>query len=174
MRLMCETLGISSSGYYAWRRRPPSARALADQRLQEQIQDIHARSRETYGSPKIHAQLQQAGVWCSRKRVIRLMRQAGICAKRQRCFKRTTRRNPEHPVAPNRLPQQFAASRPDQIWLADISYIPTQAGWLYLAAVMDLYSRRIIGWAMAGQMTETLVHQALRMALQQRKMCRHN
>jgi putative transposase len=129
---------------------------------------IHAASRGVYGSPKIHQQLRQEGWRCSRKRVIRLMRQANLCAKRQRCFKRSTRRNPAHPVAPNQLKQRFVAACPNQIWLADLTFIPTDEGWLYLATVMDLFSRRIIGWAMAARMTDELSQQALRMALLQR------
>lgn len=165
---MCKTLGVSSSGYYAWQGRPRSRRAEVDQVLQRRIEAIHAQSRGNYGSPKIHAQLQQEGLSCSRKRVIRLMRQVNICAKRQRCYKRTTRRDGTHAVAKNRLQQNFVATQPDQVWLADITFVPTAEGWLYLAAVMDLFSRRILGWAMDVRMTDTLTQRALTMALARR------
>ena len=163
--MLCRALGVSTSGYYAWRSRGPSRRAESDQALQRRITTIHAASRGIYGSPKIHQQLRQEGWRCSRKRVIRLMRQAKLRAKRHRCCKRTTRRNPAHPAAPNQLKQHFVATCPNQIWLADITFIPTDEGWLYLATVMDLFSRRIVGWAMAAHMTDELTQQALRMAL---------
>lgn len=165
---MCKALGISASGYYAWRRRPLSRRAEVDRVLQRRIAAIHAASRGIYGSPKIHAQLQQEGLACSRKRVIRLMRQAKVCAKRQRCFKRTTQRDPAHRAAPNWLKQNFVATQPNHVWLADISYVRTAEGWLYLAAVMDLYSRRILGWAMHPSMSDALTQRALTMALERR------
>jgi transposase InsO family protein len=166
---MCKTLGVSSSGYYSWRSRGPSRRSQSDQRLQRRICRIHQESRELYGSPKIHEQLRQEGIRCGRNRVIRLMRLADISSKRRRCYKRTTRRNAAHPVAPNRLKQRFEATRPDQVWLADITYVPTAEGWLYLATVMDLFSRRILGWAMDASMTEALTHKALLMAVATRK-----
>ena len=165
---MCKILGVSTSGYYAWRTRPPSRRAEADRVLQRRIETIHAESRRVYGSPKIHKQLRREGFNCSRKRVIRLMHQANLRAKRQRCFKRTTRRNPAHVAAPNQLKQNFVASRPNQVWLADITYVGTAEGWLYLATVMDLFSRRIVGWAMDAGMTDSLSQQALTMALERR------
>lgn len=166
---MCRVLGVSSSGYYAWRQRRPSRRAEADQVLQRRIQGIHQESRGIYGSPKIHEQLRQEGVRCSRKRVIRLMKQANISSRRRRSYKCTTRRNAAHPVAPNWLNQQFEATKPNQIWLTDITYIPTAEGWLYLAVVLDLFSRRILGWSMDARMTETLTHKALTMAIASRK-----
>ncbi len=165
---MCKVLDVSTSGYYAWRIRPPSRRAEVDRVLQRRIETIHAESRGVYGSPKIHQQLREEGWHCSRKRVIRLMRLAGLRARRHRCFKRTTRRNPAHVAAPNQLKQNFVAARPNQIWLADITYVPTAEGWLYLAAVMDLFSRRIVGWAMDARMTDDLSQQALTMALGRR------
>ena len=167
---MCKALGVSSSGYYAWRSRSLSRRAAGDQVLQRRIETIHAESRGIYGSPKIHARRQQEGLACSRKRVIRLMRQAHVCAKRPRCFKRTTQRHPAHIAAPNRLKQNFAATQPNQVWLADITYVRTAEGWLYLAAVMDLYSRRILGWAMNASMSDALTQQALTMALERRQV----
>lgn len=166
--VMCKVLDVSTSGYHAWRRRLPSRRAQAEQALLQEIKAIHARSRGTYGSPKIHAVLRRQGIRCSRKRVARLMRQHQIVAKRQRRYKRTTQRYPQRPAAPNRLAQQFSAMHPNQIWLADITYIATQEGWLYLAVVMDLYSRRIIGWSMAERIPDELTLDALHMAVQRR------
>lgn len=130
---------------------------------------VHCQSRQTYGSPKILQALRQQGIHCGRNRIMRLMRQAGLVAKRQRCFKRTTQANPQHRYAPNQLQQRFVATQPNPVWLADVTYIATQAGWLYLAAVLDLHSRRIVGWAMHEQMTDTLTQRALQMALAQRK-----
>ena len=166
---MCQVLGVSSSGYYEWRRRGPSHRAQFDQRLQRRICRIHQESRQRYGSPKIHEQLRQEGIRCGRNRVIRLMRLANISSKRRRRYTCTTRRNAAHPVAPNRLQQRFATTQPNQVWLADITYVPTAEGWLYLAVVMDLYSRRILGWAMDARMSEALAHKALKMAVSTRK-----
>jgi transposase InsO family protein len=166
---MCRVLGVSSSGYYAWRQRGPSRRAEMDQVLQRRIQRIHQESRGIYGSPKIHERLRQEGIRCSRKRVIRLMKLANISSRRRRSYKHTTRRNVAHPVAPNRLKQQFVATKPNEIWLTDITYIRTEEGWLYLAAVLDLFSRRILGWSMAARMTETLTHKALQMAIASRQ-----
>ena len=166
---MCRVLGVTSSGYYAWRSRGPSRRAEADRVLQRRIEEIHQASRGIYGSPKIHEQLRQEGIRCSRKRVIRLMRCANISSKRKRCYKRTTRRNAAHPVAPNHLNQQFKAMAPNQVWLADITYIPTGEGWLYLATIMDLFSRRILGWAMDARMTASLTNKALTMAVNTRQ-----
>ena len=140
VRIMCDVLEVSPSGYYAWRDRPCSARQRQDAQLLEQLCALHAASREVYGSPRLLQALRQTGVACSRKRVIRLMRQAGLRSKRHRCRRRrcTTRRNPAHRVAPNLLQQRFVATAPHQVWLVDMSYIPTQAGWLYLAVVLDL------------------------------------
>jgi transposase InsO family protein len=167
VRIMCKVLEVSPSGYYAWRDRPCSARQRQDAQLLEQLCALHAASREVYGSPRLLQALRQTGVACSRKRVIRLMRQAGLRSKRHRCRRRrcTTRRNPAHRVAPNLLQQRFVATAPHQVWLVDMSYIPTQAGWLYLAVVLDLYTRRIVGWAMDAQMTDALSQRALRMAV---------
>jgi putative transposase len=173
VRVMCRVLGVSPSGYYSWRRRPPSRRSQQNQRLLGQIRMVHQQSRQTYGSPKILQALRQQGIRCGRNRIMRLMRQAGLVAKRQRCFKRTTQANPSHRYAPNQLQQCFVATQPNQVWLADVTYIATQAGWLYLAAVLDLHSRRIVGWAMDEQMPDTLTQRALQMALSQRKPKAH-
>ena len=169
MNRMCEVLKVSRSGYYAWRTRPPSEREMANQELLEQIKIVHRDSDETYGSPRIYHALLTLGRKCSKNRVARLMRRNDIQAKHKRRFKATTKRNKAHPVAPNLLERDFTAEQPDQKWLADITYIPTLEGWLYLAAVLDLYTRRIVGWAMAERMTSALTINALEMALQQRK-----
>ena len=165
---MCSVLQVSRSGYYAWRKRSPSKRKMANQRLLAQIKTIYKDNLKAYGSPRITQALRQQGQRCGENRVARLMRSNGVQAKSSRRFHVTTRRNPAHPAAPNLLRRNFSAQRPNQIWLADITYIPTQEGWLYLAAVLDLYSRRIIGWAMDRRMTVQLTLDALHMAVQQR------
>jgi transposase InsO family protein len=169
VRRMCRVLGVSVSGYYAWRKRPASQHQQDTEQLLEKIRWIHEDSRKTYGSPRVHAQLRKQGVRCSRKRVAGLMRRHQIRAKRPRRRVRTTQREPGLPVAPNLLEQDFSAQCPNEKWVSDITYVPTGEGWLYLAVVMDLFSRRIVGWAMAVQMTSELVLQALRMACKQRK-----
>lgn len=166
---MCQALGISRSGYYAWRERPVSQREMANQALLQQIKAVHAESEETYGSPRIYRELTAAGVPCSLNRIARLMRQHGIVAIQARRFKVTTKANEAHPVAPNLLDGDFSATAPNEKWLADISYIATHEGWLYLAAVMDLFSRRIVGWAMQERMTSSLVESALQMAIGHRR-----
>lgn len=165
---LCQVLQVSRSGYYAWRKRPLSKREMANQSLVGQIQAIHQESLETYGSPRIYSELLQRGIGCSQNRVARLMQRHGIRARQSRRFKVTTKANRKHPIAPNLLKRRFVATQPDEKWLADISYIYTREGYLYLAAVMDLFSRRIVGWAMAARMDSDLVLSALRMALTQR------
>jgi len=165
---MCKMLGISSSGYYSWRNRPLSNRAKANARLLKEIQAVSQSGRGTYGSPKIHQILQKQGMHCDRKTVARLMRNNGIVAKRQRSFKQTTVQHPTRPAAANHLSQRFKAKHPNQVWLADMTYINTKEGWLYLAAVMDLYSRKIVGWSMSNRMTEELTMSALEMAVAKR------
>jgi putative transposase len=169
VRRMCRILGVSVSGYYAWRCRPPSPRQTQATSLLTEIRRVHARSRQTYGSPRIHAELRAQGNPCNHKRIERLMRQHGIQARRVRRFHRTTDSLPGLPVAPNRLNQEFHANTPNQVWTADITYVDTAEGWLYLATVLDLYSRRIVGWAMADRMETSLVREALQMALTQRQ-----
>jgi putative transposase len=167
--LMCQVLVVSSSGYYAWRKRPISRRKMADDQLLINIEEIYVQSRYTYGSPRVHAVLRDQGMRCGCKRVARLMRQAGLQVRRKRSYKVTTQSNHALPVAPNVLNQQFTAVRPNQIWLADITYVATAEGWLYLAAVLDLYSRRIVGWSMQPTLNRKLVLAALNMALKQRR-----
>jgi putative transposase len=170
IRVMCRVLAVSRSGYYAWRKRPLSPRKMADQELAQQIKDIHQQSRQTYGSPRIQAELAENGINCSHKRVARLMRDEALWAKQKRKFKVTTTDSVHnYPVAPNLLNQDFTASRPNEKWVVDITYIPTAEGWLYLAVVLDLYSRRIVGWAMSDSLERHLVIAALHMALKMRQ-----
>ncbi len=138
---MARVLGVSTSGYYAWRRRPPSARAQADADLTARAQAIHARSRGTYGAPRVHAELSDAGVSVSRKRVARVMREAGIAGVSRRRGPRTTRRDSQARPAPDRVERRFEADAPNRLWVADITYIPTLAGFLYLAIVLDVSCR---------------------------------
>jgi putative transposase len=166
---MCEVLDVSPSGYYAWRRRSPSAREMANQELVKKIEVVYNDSGETYGSPRVYRQLKAQGVACGKNRVARLMRLRRLRPKQVRRYKTTTKRNKAHAVAPNRLKGDFSADRPNQKWLADLTYIPTLAGWLYLAVILDLFSRRIVGWAMSARMTGELTLTALKMAVHQRR-----
>jgi putative transposase len=172
VRLMCRVLQVSRTGYYAWCRRPPSARSRANLALLTAIRVVHRQSRARYGSPRITRELQAQGHRCSEPRVARLMRQAGVQAKRRRRCRLTTDSRHREPIAPNRVQRQFAvAAIPalDRIWASDITYVPTQEGWLYLAVVLDLASRRVIGWAMRHTLERGLTLEALRMALAQRQ-----
>jgi putative transposase len=166
---VCRVLGVSASGYYAWQSRPLSARAEADRALIEQIRAIHEHSRGTYGAPRVHADLDAQGIHIGRKRVARLMRAAGLAGVSRRAFVITTRRDPAARPAPDLVQRAFAADRPDRLWVADITYIPTWAGFLYLAVVLDVWSRRVIGWAMATHLRTELVLDALNMAVGQRR-----
>jgi putative transposase len=165
---MCRVLGVSPSGYYAWQARPCSARAEADTLLTERIEKIHARSRETYGAPRVHAELRDEGVRVGKKRVARLMRAAGLQGVSRRKRTRTTVRDRDARPAPDLVDRQFAAVGPDRLWVADITYVPTWAGFLYLAVVVDAWSRRVVGWAMATNLRTEPVLDALNMALWQR------
>ena len=166
---MCRLLGVSPSGYYAWVNRPPSARAVSDAALGAQIRAIHVRSRGTYGAPRIHAELRAEGVQCSRKRVARLLRNAGLHGCHRRKGVRTTRRNPDTAPAPDLVRRDFTAAAPNRLWVADITYVPTWMGFLYLAIVLDVYSRRIVGWAMAEHFRTELVIEAVEMAVWRRR-----
>ncbi len=170
--LMCRVLGVSRSGFYAAQRRPVSPRVHADQRLHRAICAIHQQSRHTYGSPRVHAELRAQGIRCGRKRVERLMRSAGLQAKQRRRTRRTTNSNHAHPVAPNLLERRFAVTEiveRDRVWAGDITYIPTRAGWLYLAVILDLASRMVVGWAMQPTLAQSLTHAALQMAVVRRR-----
>jgi putative transposase len=169
VRLMCRTLQVSPAGYYTWLERPESARAQHNRRLLVQIRAAHARSQRDYGSPRIARELWEAGERCSENRVARLMRAAGIRAKRVRRWRATTHSNHTLAVAANTLQRRFRVSAPNQVWAGDISYLWTEEGWLYLAVVLDLYSRAVVGWSMGSQLGAELASQALRMALWRRK-----
>ncbi len=166
---MCKVLHVSRSGYYAWRTRPVSKREMANRELAKKIEAVYNDSDGTYGSPRIHRELQDQGVVCGKNRIARLMLLRSLCAKQHKRYRATTKRNRAHRAAPNLLKRNFTADRPDQTWLSDITYIPTQEGWLYLAAVLDLYARRFVGWAMSDRMTSDLTLTALKMALRQRQ-----
>lgn len=168
--LMCRLLTVSRSGYYAWRKRQPSAREMADTQLLEEIKKIFAASGQTYGSPRIHMELRAEGIRCSRKRVERLMRENGIKVVQKR-KRRVVTTDSDHDflVAPNLLGRDFTAEKPNEKWVTDISYIRTDTGWLYLAVVMDLFSRAIVGWAMRPDLSQALVLSALRMAIANRQ-----
>ncbi len=166
---MCRMLGVSRSGYYAWRSRPDSQRTQANERLLVRIREEYQLSRKTYGSPRIYAALRKRGVTCSRKRVARLMRLDHIAARRaHKRIPHTTQRNPEAIPAPNLLNQDFSSPAPNRKWVSDITYIDTAEGWLYLAAILDLFSRRVVGWAMDEHMEASLAQQAWHMAVSQR------
>jgi putative transposase len=169
VRRMCKVLNVSSSGYYAWHKRPVSAREMANQQLLQEIQALHAANYESYGSPRIYRALRAQGVACSENRVARLMRLYHVRARRSRRYRVTTKRNKAHLVAPNVLRRDFWAERPNHKWLADITYIPTRDGWLYLAVILDLYARRVVGWAMSDRVTSDLTVSALKMAIDQRQ-----
>lgn len=167
--LMCGVLGVSRSGFYAWSSRAPSGRALEDARLTTRIREIHADNREVYGAPRIWLDLLDEGERISRKRVARLMREAGISGLIDKKHKATTIRVPGVRVADDLLDRDFTATAPNQRWVADITYLRTWEGWLYLVAVQDLFSRRIVGWSVADHMRAELVVDALQMALAQRR-----
>jgi putative transposase len=170
VRFMCEVLGVSVSGYYAWRCRPESARASANQNLLADVRRLHAQHRGRYGSPRMHAALRAEGRGVSRGRIERLMRQHGIRAAAARRFRPvTTDSHHGLPVAPNLLEQHFVAAAPNQVWLADITYVPTREGWLYLAMVLDLATRKVVGWAMRDHLRTELVAAALVMATQRQR-----
>jgi transposase InsO family protein len=168
VRRLCAALAVSPAGYYAWRGRPPSPRQQRRDALRGAIGAIHARVKARYGSPRVHAELVDQGHPCCVNTVAKIMRAAGIAAKTQRKFRRTTDSNHDRPVAPNVLGRQFDAAGPNEAWVADITFVPTREGWLYLAVVEDLYARRVVGWSMAERMTSRLVVDALAMAVQRR------
>jgi putative transposase len=148
VQFMCRMLGVSRSGYHDWRNREPSGRSLENAALTERIREIHERSRQTYGSPRVHAELRSLGVRCSRKRVARLMREAGLrgCMRGKR--RGTTRRGERIAPAQDLLKRNFQAAEMDKVWVADITYVATEEGFLYLAFILDVHSRRVVGWAM--------------------------
>jgi transposase InsO family protein len=166
---MCRVLEVAVSGFYAWLKREPSRRSQQNTGLGEQIVRIYQQNRQVYGSPRIHAVLHAEGQRCGKKRVARLMRELGLSARPRQHRTRTTDSQHEQPVAPNLLNREFTATAPNTKWVADITAIWTTEGWLYLAVVLDIYSRLVVGWAMDAHRDEALVEQAARMALAQRQ-----
>ena len=167
---MARVLGVSEAGYHAWRKRPPSKRQEADTTLLKRVRTIHASSRETYGAPRVHAELRVEGEKHGRKRIARLMRTAGLVgASRRRAGVITTRRDREARPAPDLVDRKFTADKPNRLWVADITFVPTASGFLYLAVVLDAWSRKIVGWAMANHIRAELVVDALEMAIGQRR-----
>lgn len=164
---LCQVFEVSASGYYDWRKRQkhPGGRAQQDQQLKQQIGQIHQKSRQTYGAPRITEALQQSGQRHGRNRIARLMREQGLCGRPRRRFRvRTTDSNHDQPIAPNRLAEAPAPKAPNQLWAADITYVASAQGWVYVAAILDLYSRRIVGWAVSSQINTALVLAALERA----------
>ena len=163
IQAMCRVLEVSASGYYRWRSQPKSQRAKENEELLGKIRQLHTRSRNHYGSPKIYRSLRQSGEVCNHKRIERLMRENGILARRVKKFKVTTNSNHREPVAENLLDRQFTVCQPDKVWVSDITYVWTDEGWLYLAIFLDLYSRLVVGWSMSERMTTELIISAFQM-----------
>ena len=167
--ILCRVLKVSRSGFYDWSQRGPSRRKVEDEALLQEILEIHKASRETYGVPRVHAALRRdRGVHCSRKRVARLMREAGVRGISRRRPEGTTRRNPSDPLSPDLVQRQFTADAPNRLWVADITQHPTGEGWLYTAAVVDVFSRKVIGWSMSESLEIQIVLSALNMAIRSR------
>lgn len=169
VRLMCRVLSVSRGGFYDWCQRPESARSAANRRLLERIRAVHEASRENAGAVKAWRRLVAQGESCGRHRVARLRRAHGIEARRMQRFRAAYATRTTEPAGPNLLDQQFTVDRPDQVWVADITFVPTRRGWLYLAVVIDLYSRRVVGWSMSSRIDEALVRDALAMAIRHRR-----
>ena len=172
VKLMCRVLEVTRSGYYAWRKRKPSARATRKERLRMEVRAIHRTRHGRYGSPRVHAELQARGERVSRKQVARLMREEGLKGKKRRRFCTTTNSAHTHPVAANVLDRKFSVAKiggPDRVWVADITYVPTREGWLYLAIILDLASRLVVGWSMGETLESSLAVNALEMAIQRRR-----
>jgi transposase InsO family protein len=167
--MMCDILDVSRSGFYAWQKRPPSPRQQRRTELIAKIRQAHHQSRQTYGSPRIARQLRSQDVPCCRNTVASLMKTHGIAAKTRRKFRvQTTDSRHDHPIAPNVLDRQFTQDQPNQAWVSDITYVPTDEGWLYLAAVLDLCSRKVVGWSMTDHLEASLVVEAMEMAVYHR------
>jgi putative transposase len=164
VEVLCESLDVSRAGFYAWSERPLCAREKRDEQLGAKIAEIHDDSRKRYGSPRVHRELHDGGERVSRKRVARLMRERGLCGKRRRRFRVTTNSNHKQPVASNVLARNFSADAPDRAWVGDITYIWTREGWLYLAVLIDLFSRRVVGWSMSERLATDVAMNALTMA----------
>jgi transposase InsO family protein len=169
VRVLCRTLLVSASGFYAWCRRGLSQRVQEDAALKVEIRAAHAASGKTYGSPRVHEELKAAGRHVGRKRVARLMQEEGLEGQRKRRFRVTTDSRHSYPVAPNALNRDFTVSAPNKVWVTDITYIWTREGWIYLAAILDLFSRRVVGWSADSYIDRTLALDALGMALRTRQ-----
>lgn len=169
IEVLCQVLEVSRSGYYAWRKRPPSARSKTDARLAVEIAATHRKSKRRYGSPRVHQALRRKGIRVGRKRVERLMRDNGIVARRKRPFRRTTDSNHTNPIAPNVVGRQFMAKAPNEVWAGDVTYIATDEGWAYLAVLLDLYSRRVVGWAVSATNDTELALAAFQRAVRGRR-----
>jgi len=170
VRKLCEMLSVSPAGFYAWRKRPPSARATGDARLVAEIKQVHQDPRlRSYGSPRVHHELRERGHDVGRRRVERLMRENGIVAKRRRRFRKTTDSEHALPVAPNVLERRFEVDAPNRVWVTDITYVWTREGWLYLAVILDLFSRLVVGWAMSESLSREIALRALDGAVRSRR-----
>lgn len=169
VRQMCRLLAVSASGFYAWCKRPESARTHRDRGLLAKVRQVHEASKGVYGSPRVHAELVAQGISVGRHKIAQLMRSARLRGCPKRRYRATTKRDPNHPVAHNLLKRNFTADAPNRRWAGDITYIPTRQGWLYLAVVIDLYSRRVVGWSMDRRSGRRLVVDALRMAVEARR-----
>jgi putative transposase len=169
VRLMCRVLAVAPAGFYRWRARGPSARATADAALLQRVRAAYDKSDHTYGAPRIHRDLQDEGVHVGKKRVARVMRRDGLAARVRRAWVHTTDSTHAYPIAENLLDRQFAVAQPDRVWISDITYVPTRLGFLFLAVVIDLASRRVVGWAMREDLAAELALGALRMALAARR-----
>ncbi len=167
--VMCRVFEVSTSGYHAWRRRPVAERVRRDAELAEHVRAAHEDSKGRYGSPRVHAELRAGGHRVGRKRVARLMKHAGLAGRRPRRFVATTDSKHAFPIAPNVLERDFTATAPNQAWVTDITFVPTQEGWLYLAAILDLFSRRVVGWATSANVDRHLALDALNNALRARR-----
>ncbi len=169
VEVMCQVLGVSRSGYYAWKTRPEPAKKVEDAQLAVEVAAAHKRSRGVYGSPRVHRDLKARGLRIGRKRVERLMRETGLKGRAKRRFVCTTDSNHKLPVAPNLLERHFEADAPNRVWVGDVTYIPTAEGWLYLAVLLDLFSRRVVGWATSANNDRALALTALERALKDRR-----
>ena len=170
IEVLCDVFEVSSAGYYAWRKRPPSARSKSDAQLTVEISATHKKSKRRYGSPRVHRALRKKGVRVGRKRIERLMRENRIVARQKRRFRRTTDSNHANPIAPNIVERRFQPDAPNQLWAGDVTYIATDEGWAYLAVLLDLYSRRVVGWAMSATNDTALALAALQRAVRGRRV----
>ena len=166
--VLCDALDVSRSGFYAWKKRPPAARVASDEKLAVEIAATHTKSKRRYGSPRIHRALRKRGIRVGRKRVARVMREKGIVGRQKQRFRRTTDSNHANPIAPNLVARDFAPAAPNKLWAGDVTYIATSEGWAYLAVLLDLFSRRVVGWAISANNDTALALAALQRAVRGR------